>query len=154
MLTHYFPGARVTEQVIADATDIIVLSPVSVVGPDGTGEPITNMTDGILFNGERLFGEDYETFHLLGTDREHEQTSWFCKTEGHPYDEVVIACLVSLHVRTGLPISSDASWEGWSLGVSLFERAVRRLSEDERLSLEMHISRLHPDEPLNTDAAV
>lgn len=145
-LTHYFPGARVTEQVIADATDIIVLSPVSIVGPDGTGDPVTNLTDGILLNGERLFGEDYETFHLLGSDRTWEESSWYCKTEGHAYDEVVTACLISAFVRTGLPLRSDAPWEDWSLGLSLFERAVRPLTTDERLSLEMQLSGMNTAE--------
>lgn len=146
-LTHYFPGALATAEIIADATGIIVQSPVTVLGPDGTGEPVTNLTDGILFNGEKLFGEDYETFHLLGTDRRHEETSWYCKTAGHPYDEVVTACLVSLFVRTGVPVRSDASWEDWALGLSLFERAVRPLTADERLALEMSLSGMMPELP-------
>ena len=143
-LTHYFPGARVTEEVIADVTDIIVLSPVSVMGPGGTGDPITSLEEGIMFNGEQIFDEDCETLHLLGRDRTYEDISFFCKTQGKPYDEVVVASLVSLHVRTGLPLRSDASWEDWSLGVSLFERAVRPLTEDERLTLEMMISGMVP----------
>lgn len=143
-LTHYFRGARVTEQVIADVTDIIVLSPVSIVGPDGTGDPITDMDLGIMLNGEQVFDDHCETLHLLGSDRTHEDISWFCKTEGKPYDEVVIASLVSLNVRTGLPLRSDASWEDWALGVSLFERAVRQLTADERLGLEMMIRGMVP----------
>lgn len=143
-LTHYFPGARVTEQVIADVTDIIVLSDVSIVGPDGTGDPITDLDQGIMLNGEQIFDEHCETLHLLGRDRTYEDVSYFCKTEGKPYDEVVIASLVSLHVRTGLPLRSDAAWEDWAMGVSLFERAVRPLTGDERLGLEMMITGMVP----------
>lgn len=144
MLTHYFPGARITEEVIADVTDIIVLSPVSIVGPDGTGDPITDLDEGIMLNGEQIFDEDCDTLHLLGRDRTYEDISYFCKTQGKPYDEVVVASLVSLHVRTGLTVSSDASWEDWAVGLSLFERAVRPLTTDERLSLEMMISGMVP----------
>ena len=66
--THYFPGLTATPAVLADARKIIGASPVTVCGPLGQGLPILDEADGIWLNGFELADEDFETFHLRGTD--------------------------------------------------------------------------------------
>jgi hypothetical protein len=148
--THYFEGLTATPEVLEDARRIIEASTVTVCGPRGQGLPILNETDGIRLNGFEAAGEAYETFHLRGTQEpKYPATAWFCKTENRPYDEVVTAILIAAAVRTlasatGI-VTSDGEWDNWAAGVELFERAVRPLTDEEKLALELDVERMRPD---------
>lgn len=147
--THYFPGLRSTVDVLADARKIIAASPVTICGPDGQGLPILNEAEGIRLNGFGAAGEAYETFHLGGTNEPPYPDMWtFCKTEEKPYDVVVTAILIAAAVRsldtTTGTVRSDGRWDNWAAGVELFERAVRPLTEDEKIALELDVERMNP----------
>lgn len=105
--------------VISDARKIIEAAPVTVCGPLGQGLPTLDEADGIWLNGFEAADEDYETFHLRGTDEpEHPELSWFCKTAHKPYDVVVIliaATVRSLQDAQG-QFRSDGNWSNWATG--------------------------------------
>lgn len=150
--THYFPGLTATPEVIADALKIIEASGVTICGPKGQGLPILDEVKGIRLNGFRLAGEACDTFHLRGRKEPHYPDMWtFCKTEQKPYDEVVTAILIAAAVRAmDLPtgsVRSDGRWDNWAAGVALFEKAVRPLTEDEKISLELDVEAMRPDKP-------
>lgn len=141
--THYSKDSTATPAVIADACAIIAAAGITVCGPDGTGSPELTLEDGIWLNGSEALGEDYETFHLPGTDGADDTgLDSFCKTERRPYDTVVAAILISAAVRNGQRFDTDGTWADWADAVELFGRAVRPLTEDELLMLEMTVSRL------------
>lgn len=145
--THYFPGLTATAEVIADAQRILAATTITICGPDGQGLPIMNEVDGIRLNGFAAAGEDYETFRLRGTkEPKYPGMSVFCKTEHRPYDTVVTAILIAAAVRnlatTG--VRSDGKWSGWAAGVELFETAVRPLTDDEKIALELDVERIRP----------
>lgn len=147
--THYYPGLATTADVIADARKIIDASAVTICGPAGQGLPIFNEAEGIRLNGFEAAGEAYETFHLRGTqDPKYPGMAEFCKTENRPYDEVVTAILIAAAVRsldtTTGTIRSDGRWDNWAAGVELFEKAVRPLTEDEKIALELDVERMRP----------
>lgn len=147
--THYFPGLIATADVIADARKIIAASSVTICGPDGQGLPILNAAEGIRLNGFAAAGEAYETFHLGGTDEPRYPGMWtLCKTENRPYDEVVTAILIAAAVRaldsTSGSVRSDGCWDKWAAGVALFETAVRPLTEDEKIALELDVEAMRP----------
>lgn len=147
--THYFPGLTATADVIEDARKIIAASPVTICGPDGQGLPILNEAEGIRLNGFEAAGEAYETFHLRGTDEPPYPDMWnFCKTENQPYDVVVTAILIAAAVRepdlAAASVRSDGRWDNWAAGVALFESAVRPLSEDEKIALELDVESMRP----------
>lgn len=152
--THYFPGLTATAEVIADARKIIEASPVTVCGPCGQGLPILNEVEGIRLNGFEAAGEAYETYHLRGTiEPPYPGMGTFCKTEGKPYDVVVTAILIAAAVRVLYAeqgsVTSDGRWDNWSAGLALFEKAVRPLTEDEKIALELdveHMRFLEPEE--------
>lgn len=147
--THYFPDLTATPDVIADARKIIAASGVTICGPKGQGLPILDEVEGIRLNGFRVAGEACETFHLRGTKEPHYPDMWtFCKTEQKPYDEVVTAILIAAAVRTldsttGI-VRSDGRWDNWAAGVDLFEKAVRPLTDEEKLALELDVERMRP----------
>lgn len=147
--THYFPGLRATAYVIADARKIIDASSVTICGPDGQGQPILNEAEGIRLNGFEAAGEAHETFRLRGTqDPKYPGMTDFCKTEEKPYDEVVTAILIAAAVRslatsTGT-VRSDGRWDNWAAGVELFEKAVRPLTEDEKIALGLDVEAMRP----------
>lgn len=152
--THYFPGLTATAEVIADARKIIHTSPVTICGPSGQGLPILKEAEGIRLNGFEAAGEACETFHLRGTIEPKYPDMWtFCKTGQRPYDVVVTAILIAAAIRaldsmTGA-ITSDGRWDNWSVGLALFEKAVRPLTEDEKIALELdveHMRFLEPEE--------
>lgn len=154
--THYFPGLTATADVIADARKIIAATSVTVCGPDGQGLPILNEAEGIRLNGFEAAGEAYETFHLGGTDEPPYPDMWtFCKTENRPYDEVVTAILIAAAVRTIVTaagsVRSDGDWDNWAAGVDLYEKAVRPLTGDEKIALELDVESMRP--PRETDSA-
>jgi hypothetical protein len=148
--THYFPGLTATADVIDGARKIIAASTVTICGPDGQGLPILNEAEGIRLNGFEAAGEAYETFHLGGTDEPAYPDMWtFCKTENRPYDEVVTAILIAAAVRaldtTAGSVRSDGRWDNWAAGVALFEKAVRPLTEDEKIALELDVEAMRPE---------
>jgi hypothetical protein len=147
--THYFPGLKAKPEVIEDARKIIAASSVTICGPDGQGLPILNEAEGIRLNGFEAAGEAYETFHMGGTDKPAYPDMWtFCKTENRPYDEVVTAILIATAVRAlgtaGDSVRSDGCWDNWAAGVALFEKAVRPLTEDEKIALELDVEAMRP----------
>lgn len=147
--THYFPGLTATPAVIADARTIIDASLVTICGPLGQGLPILDEADGILLNGFEAADEDYETFHLRGTvEPEYPELSAFCKTAHKPYDVVVTAILISAAVHSledsQGQVRSDGRWDNWAAGVELFEQAVRPMTVDERIALELDVEAMRP----------
>lgn len=149
--THYFAGLMATREVIGDARLIIGASGLTVCGPRGQGLPILNEAEGIRLNGFEAAGEAYETFHLRGTeDPRYPGMAEFCKTENRPYDVVVTAILIAAAVRsmdTPAAVRSDGRWDNWAAGVELYERAVRPLTAEERLALELDVERMRPRPP-------
>lgn len=148
--THYFPGLTATPAVIEDAKKIINTSSVTICGPLGQGLPVLNEADGIWLNGFELADEDYETFHLRGTSEpEHPDLSAFCKTAHKPYDAVVTAILISAAVRSledaQGQVRSDGQWSNWAAGVEMYEQAVRPLTMDEKIALELDVERMRPE---------
>jgi hypothetical protein len=150
--THYFHGLTATPAVIADARKIIDASRATVCGPLGQGLPVLGEADGIWLNGFEAADEDFETFHLRGTDEpEHPDLSAFCKTAHKPYDVVVTAILISAAVRSMEDsqvddiqgsVRSDGKWDNWVAGVELFEQAVRPLTMDEKIALELDVENM------------
>jgi hypothetical protein len=144
--THYFEGLTATAEVIADAKKIIDATTVTICGPGGQGLPWLDEKEGIWLNGFEAADEDYETFFLRGTDEpEHPELGAFCKTEHRPYDTVVTAILISAAIHAGGAVRSDGQWGNWSAGVALFERAVRPLTGDELIALELDVERIRPE---------
>jgi hypothetical protein len=100
--------------------DVVRLSGVSLAGPDGTGEPIVNVSTGeVAFNG--VEGEDYETFRwppdlVAGQASSGDQNSVFdfCKTGLLPYDAVVAACLAVAQEVLGesMTVEADRAIDG------------------------------------------
>lgn len=146
--THYFEGLTATPGVLEDARRIIAATTVTVCGPQGQGLPILNEEEGIRLNGFGAAGEAYETFRLRGTaEPEYPATARFCKTENRPYDEVVTAILIAAAVRViGVDprLRSDGEWDNWSAGVALYEKAVRPLTDDEKIALELDVEGIRP----------
>lgn len=143
--THRSVNSTASPAVLADACTIIDAAGVTICGPDGTGSPELTLEDGIWLNGSEAAGEDYETFHLPGTNGTDDTgLSSFCKTGRRPYDIVITAIFVSVVVRNGQSFDTDGDWDDWADGVALFQRAVRHLTEDELLSLEMLVTGLRP----------
>lgn len=136
--THRLENSTATPAVISDACSIIDASGIAIHGPDGTGSPELTVEDGIWLNGSEALDEDYETFHLPGTNGTDDTgLDNFCKTGRRPYDTVIAAILVSALVRNGQAFTSDGQWSDWAAGVELFERAIRPLTADERIAVEM-----------------
>lgn len=136
--THYSTDSTATPAVIADACAIIDASGIAICGPDGTGSPELTLEGGIWLNGSEALGEDYETFHLPGTNgADGTGMDSFCKTGRRPYDAVVAAIYISAAVRNGQRFETDGTWEDWSDAIELFAKAVRPLTDDELLMLEM-----------------
>ncbi|MGC0239510.1 hypothetical protein [Arthrobacter sp. SD76] len=147
--THYFSGLQATADIIADARKIVAASDVTICGPSGEGVPVMTEAEGIRLNGSRAAGESYETFHVQGTkELDVPGLGEACKTDGRPYDEVVTAILIaaavrSMESRAGV-FTTDGRWDNWSAGVRLYERAVRALTEEEKLALELDVARMRP----------
>lgn len=147
--THYFPGLQATADLIADARKIIAASDVTICGPKGQGLPVMTGTEGIRLNGSKAAGESYETFHVKGTNEpDVPGLGDACKTDGRPYDEVVTAILIAAAVRVmesraGV-FTTNGRWDNWAMGLRLYERAVRALTEEEKLALELDVARMRP----------
>ncbi|WIN00021.1 hypothetical protein ACTOB_003696 [Actinoplanes oblitus] len=89
--------AAVWPRIVADTRRILteIGTTIALAGPDGTGTPLLDLTEGIAYNGARP--DDFETFDLAppgASDR-----PWgFCKTERRPYDLAVTATLLRCHL--------------------------------------------------------
>lgn len=72
----------------------------------------------------------------------------FCKTENRPYDVVVTAILIAAAVRSldsaTVTVQSDGRWDNWAAGMDLFEKAVRPLTEDKMIALELDVEAMRP----------
>lgn len=100
----------------------------------GNGEPIVSAS-GISLNGSRALMQHREPLVIPTTTH----ASHFCKTERLPYDTVVTAILASAIVDGNwYYISSDGTYTDWQNGITLYERAVRKLTQSER----QHVRRL------------
>lgn len=144
--THYFSGLTSTPEVLADATAIIDTAPVLICGPQGQGLPVLDETQGILLNGSAAAGESYETFCLpSGCGKNQPSARWFCTTANKPYDIVVTAILVAAALRCPGSLRSDGGLENWTAGIALFEKAVGPLTEDGKISLELDIEGMRPE---------
>lgn len=147
--THYFPGLRATAELCADARKIVAASDVAICGPKGEGLPVISEAEGIRLNGAKAVGESYETFRLRGTSGSDSPIlPDSCKTNGKPYDEVVTAILIAaavrlMNFRAGV-FSSDGRWDNWTAGMDLYERAVRELTNEEKLALELDVAGMRP----------
>lgn len=74
--------------------------PVSIRGPQGTGEPLCNENE-IGFNGCKSLDLDHESFYVQkiasGYVWSPTQRFFFCKTARKPYDVLVVAMLMMFH---------------------------------------------------------
>jgi tetratricopeptide (TPR) repeat protein len=122
----------------------------------GEGEPIFS-EEAICFNGHRDLG--HETFLIRRVfDTQDQELGrfglyWdFVKTNGKPYDQLVVAVLVSLkHYFPTSALSSDGGKEDWASGIALYERATGRQAP----SFDVLIARDLPDDledPKDADA--
>lgn len=61
---------------------------------------------------------------------------------------VVTAILISAAVHSlegsQWQVRSDGRWDNWAAGVELFEQAVRPLTVDEKIALELDVERMRP----------
>lgn len=147
--THYFPGLRVAADLCADARKIVAASDTAICGPRGDGLPVISESEGIRLNGAKAAGGACETFRLIGTSGPASAVlPDSCKTNGKPYDEVVTAILIAaavrlMNVRAGA-FTSDGRWDNWTAGLDLYERAVRALTAEEKLALELDVAQMRP----------
>jgi hypothetical protein len=123
-----YPGRF--ELLVEDARELIGMAHTNIVGWSGDGEPeLSGM--GIGLNG--LGSLRAETFAL------YPETRWTsCKTNRHPYDEVVTAILIRAKYYFGsdIIITSDGDWADWEPGRLLNEECaflipLSVISEDE-----------------------
>lgn len=73
----------------------------------------------------------------------------FCKTENQPNDEVVTAVLIAAAVpaydsTTGV-VSNDGRWGNGAAGLELYEQAIWLLTDQEKLTLELHVEWMRPE---------
>lgn len=133
--THYWEGSEVDEQAVKEAENIIKSSGVTIKGWDGEEDPVVTVGE-IRINGDASMDHDHETFHVgHGLNAGFE----FCKTARKPYDRVVGAILIALFVRDEVTdLSSDGYYDEqeWQEAISLFEEAVRPLTDEEHEELK------------------
>ena len=144
--THYYRGLTATPVVVADARKIIAASGVTICGPRWEGLPDISETNGIRLNGFATAGEAYATFSLsstTGPDRPYR--AWFCTTDRKPYDVVVTAILTAAAIHNPGTLRSDGHWSNWTTGVALYETAVRHLTSDQKIALELDIEAMRPE---------
>jgi hypothetical protein len=93
---------------------------------------------GLWFNG--LAPDDYETFSwpaIAAPAPEHMRMSPgvafdFCKTQYRPYDCVVTACLLAVHLNYEgtVTVESDGAWSDFKPGSDLLQLAIGRTVDD------------------------
>jgi len=100
--------------------------PLVIKGSDGTGEPIFDNYQGVIFNGDDLASMAHETFCLRPF--EFEGTNKFCKTARKPYDLLVKAVLISAkrHLGKDIEIDSDGDLEDWKEAIQFYQNILKR----------------------------
>ena len=144
--THYYRGLTATLVLVAEARKIIEASDVTICGPRGEGLPVINETNGIRLNGFAAAGEAYETFSLRSTTGPvRPYRAWFCTTDRKPYDVVVTAILTAAAIHNPGTLRSDGHWNNWTTGIALYETAVKPLTPDQKIALELDIEAMRPE---------
>jgi len=104
---------------------LAVIATTNIIIKDGMGEnaPIVTM-DEIWLNGDASTDEEFETF---GIDF-NSGLNGLCKTNRHPYDEVVVALLIA-GKKLGIIHSwkSDGGYPDFKAGKILLEKALTSL---------------------------
>jgi hypothetical protein len=115
------PDAAKVKQCIEQMRKVLQASPVPLAGDDGTGTPL--LQEGMLaFNQKGPDEEIGEPFVFPGRPGQN-----FCKTNGKPYDAVVVACLLVVmdhFSREEISFGSDGNIaEGaWDAGIELYKK--------------------------------
>jgi hypothetical protein len=108
-----------------------------LAGWDGEGEPEADANERVWFNGRQDKDEDCETFawppdlSARLPDHPEDESFYFCKTAGMPYDPYVLACLLAAKSVLGsrLRLLSDGGPEAFS-DPSVVDIYVRALDEN------------------------
>lgn len=96
---------------------------------------------GLKVNGSARVGS-CEDFVMREHFNENEDFN-FCKTERHPYDTVVTACLIVLAHRLGpyIEVSSDGRRDNWNDGLILARKVLGLKRLDIPMSIEPNTKR-------------
>lgn len=126
--TNYYCIDSLTDEVLADAKKLITQAArrdIVTRGHNGSGQPVLT-ADEIVINGDFSAGLSCENLFLRPPKPDREPYAhWFVKTQGHPYDEVVTAILVSARLHTGARFNPDnLSWDITYDGKSAAEAAI------------------------------
>ena len=123
--THYWDSLKVTEELAEVTREMIRISDVLIKGPLGKGEPEIK-SDCLCFNGDKQKNEDCENFCLDNAT----EGFGFCKTNGKPYDDVVVGVLVAamdLENSGYESIETDGTINDWEDGINLYCSAYENL---------------------------
>jgi hypothetical protein len=119
---NHFQGSLILQ--IADTKsepDPEPLPPLSICGPQGTGEPIFTATE-VAFNGDASTDDDREAFSITLQDLEA-PSSESCRTGNCPYDLLVVCALVRLaHHFPTICVSSDGGKAAVQRGVRICQQ--------------------------------
>lgn len=115
--THYWRHTKLNDEAWSEFLDDVIKivndPQIKELLADGRGEREPEVFDiAVRFNGKSP--DDYETFTFLQSGTGFD----FCKTAQRPYDMAVCLVLLRAKERFGdsIIVSSDGSWEEWSLG--------------------------------------
>ena len=123
--THYWDSLKVTEDLAEVTKEMIRISDVLIRGSAGKGEPEIK-SNRLCFNGDEQKNEDCDTFCLDNTTEGFD----FCKTNGKPYDDVVVGVLVAaidLENPGYESIRTDGTINDWEDGIKLYCNAYENL---------------------------
>ena len=127
---------------LADAKKLITQAArrdIVTRGHNGSGQPVLT-TDEIVINGDFSAGLSCENLFLRPPKPNREPYAhWFVKTQGHPYDEVVTAILVSARLHTGARFNPDnqgLSSRHLIAGLALYEDACGPMTLKDLKSIE------------------
>jgi hypothetical protein len=116
---------------VADVRSVMEARPakLSLCGFAGEGEPLVD-DDQIVFNGDARLGAHCEPLVIQRVDthsRERDGEHFtFCKTNGKPYDAIVVAVLYALiHRFPNVRFVSDSKLDELKDGFDLFFHACR-----------------------------
>lgn len=144
--TNYYCIDSLTDEVLADAKKLITQAArrdIVMRGHNGSGQPVLT-ADEIVINGDFSAGLSCENLFLRPPKPDREPyTHWFVKTQGHPYDEVVTAILVSARLRTGARFNPDnqgLSSRHLIAGLALYEDACGPMTLKDLKSIERMFS--------------
>ncbi|MCP2323623.1 hypothetical protein HDA40_002130 [Hamadaea flava] len=119
------PFAAAWPAIVGDVQTIIAAVAeigIAVCGPMGTGDPIADLSDGIMLNGDDAAGLSFDGFDLPAPHHTPGAPAdcrvWrFVKTARRPYDLAVTAILLRAHLLAPevFAIGSDGQWaEEWT----------------------------------------